>query len=82
LQFRDDGGLPRPSATMDGVRLSEFWVRMERRLGAGYARSWAAAQLVQHVVGRTVVQALEQGEDAKTVWRAVAEATDAPPAER
>jgi hypothetical protein len=65
-----------------GVRLSEFWVRMERRLGAAYARSWAADHVLAELDGRTVVEALAQGEDAKTVWRAVAEATNAPSAER
>jgi hypothetical protein len=64
------------------VRLSEFWVRMERRLGAGYARSWADDQVLPQLEGRTVSQALADGEDAKTVWRAVVEATGAPASER
>jgi len=64
------------------VRLSEFWVRMERRLGEGYAHSWAADQVLPQLAGRTVVQALDQGEDAKTVWRAVVDATGAPASER
>jgi hypothetical protein len=59
------------------VRLSEFWTRLEQRLGAGYARSWAADQVLPELEGRTVVQALEQGEDAKAVWRAVVAATPA-----
>jgi hypothetical protein len=64
------------------VRLSEFWARMERRLGAGYAQSWAADQVLPQLEGRTVVQALDQGEDAKRVWRAVVEATGMPASER
>lgn len=68
------------------VRHSEFWARMDRRLGAGYARSWAADQVLPQLEGRTVVQALEQGEEAKDVWRAVeqatVEATGAPAPER
>jgi hypothetical protein len=64
------------------VRLSEFWLRMEHRLGAGYARSWAADHVLAELGGRTVLQALAQGVDAKTVWRAVAEETGAPPSER
>ena len=59
------------------MRLSEFWVRMEHRLGAGYARSWAHDQVLPQLEGRTVVQALDEGEDAKTVWRAVEQATSA-----
>ena len=57
------------------MRLSEFWTGMDRRLGAGYARSWAADQVLPQLDGRTVVQALADGEDAKTVWRAVVAAT-------
>lgn len=57
------------------MRLSEFWVRLDRRLGSAYARSWAADQVLPQLEGRTVAQALEQGEDAKVVWRAVVEAT-------
>ncbi|HWH28896.1 MAG TPA: DUF3046 domain-containing protein [Mycobacteriales bacterium] len=64
------------------MRLSEFWGRMERRLGHGYARSWAADQVLPQLEGRTVEQALAEGEDAKTVWRAVVEATGAPASER
>ncbi|HWG94535.1 MAG TPA: DUF3046 domain-containing protein [Mycobacteriales bacterium] len=57
------------------MRLSEFWTRMDARLGAGYARSWAVDQVLPELDGRTVAQALEQGEDAKLVWRAVVAAT-------
>lgn len=64
------------------MRLSEFWVRMDSRLGRGYARSWAADQVLPQLEGRTVEQALAQGEDAKTVWRAVVEATGVPASER
>ena len=48
---------------------------MDARLGAGYARSWAVDQVLPELDGRTVAQALEQGEDAKRVWRAVVAAT-------
>ncbi len=75
-----------PSVTLEGVRLSEFWARMDARLGAGYARSWAADHVLSGLDGRTVVEALDQGVDAKVVWRAVhdetAEQTGAPPSER
>jgi hypothetical protein len=72
-----------PGIGEDGaVRLTEFWARMERRFGAGYASSYAADQVLPQLDGRTVQQALADGEDAKKVWRAVAEATNAPPSER
>jgi hypothetical protein len=53
------------------VRLSEFWQRMDAHFGSGYARSWASDYVVEELDGRTVEQALAQGESAKTVWRAV-----------
>ena len=64
------------------MRLTEVWSRMERLLGPGYASSYAADQVLPQLGGRTVQQALADGEDAKTVWRAVAEAADAPPSLR
>lgn len=64
------------------MRFTELWARMERRLGTAYASSYAADQVLPQLGGRTVLQALADGEDAKLVWRAVAEATNAPPSER
>lgn len=67
---------------VEGVRLTEFWKRMEARFGASYARSYAADQVLATLSGRTVQQALDDGEDVKAVWRAVCEAVEAPPSER
>ena len=67
---------------MDRVRLSEFWKRMESAFGATYARSYAADQVLATLGGRTVDRALAEGVDAKAVWRAVCEATNAPATER
>ncbi len=64
------------------MRLTEFWARMERRFGPAYAASYAADQVLSQLGGRTVQQALADGEDAKDVWRAVCEATQAPASER
>jgi hypothetical protein len=64
------------------VRLTEFWMRMEMRFGVAYARSYAADMVLAELGSRTVDQALAQGEDAKTVWRAVWAATGAPANER
>ena len=64
------------------MRLTEFWARMERRFGAAYAASYAADQVLAQLGGRTVQQALAQGEDAKAVWRAVCDAVGAPAGER
>lgn len=44
---------------------------MEAALPPGYARSWAHDQVLAELDGRTVEQALAQGEDTQAVWRAV-----------
>ena len=55
---------------------------MDSRFGEAYARSYAADQVLSTLGSRTVLQALADGYDAKQVWRAVCEATGAPPSER
>ena len=64
------------------MRLTEFWERMERHLGPAYARSWAKDQVLSQLGGRSPQQALDEGMDAKTVWRAVAAALELPARER
>ncbi|MBW3639748.1 MAG: DUF3046 domain-containing protein [Actinobacteria bacterium] len=64
------------------MRLTEFWRRMEARFGASYARSYAADQVLATLGGRTVLQALADGDDVKLVWRAVCEALELPASER
>lgn len=51
---------------------------MEGRFGVGYARSYAADQVLPQLGGRTVLQALDQGENPKQVWRAVSDAAQQP----
>jgi hypothetical protein len=53
------------------MRLTEFWVRMEEALGAGYARFWASQHVLADLGDRTVDQALAAGVPAKQVWAAV-----------
>ncbi len=67
---------------MRRVRLTEFWRRMEARFGASYARSYAADQVLATLGGRTVLQALADGDDVKGVWRAVCEVLEVPASER
>jgi uncharacterized OB-fold protein len=64
------------------MRQTEFWRRMESRFGAAYARSYAADQVLATLSGRTVLQALHEGDDVKAVWRAVSEADQVPAADR
>ena len=55
---------------------------MDDELGRAYARSWAADVVVPGLGGRTVVEALAQGEETKVVWRAVAAHLELPAARR
>jgi hypothetical protein len=60
------------------VRLTAFWERMNAQFGAGYADSVARDHVFANLAGRTIMQALAEGEDAKTVWRAVCETFQIP----
>ena len=64
------------------VRRTEFWARMERVFGVPYADSLAHDQVLGTLGDRTVVQALDAGEDVKVVWRAVCQALNVPASER
>jgi ppGpp synthetase/RelA/SpoT-type nucleotidyltranferase len=64
------------------MRLTEFWARMDHHLGPAYARTWAETQVVRELNGRTVAEALADGEAAKVVWRAVWAHLNLPPSER
>ena len=72
----------RAAAYRGWMRQTEFWRRMETRFGQAYARSYAADQVLATLAGRTVQQALDDGDDLKLVWRAVCEAVQAPASER
>jgi hypothetical protein len=60
------------------VRLSEFWERMRAQFGDTYAASVAKDHVFAELGDRTVEQALADGEDAKTLWRAVCAEFDVP----
>jgi Protein of unknown function (DUF3046) len=60
------------------VRLTTFWDRMRAQFGDAYADSVARDYVLAGLGGRTVSQALADGEDAKVVWRAVCEAFKVP----
>ncbi len=60
------------------VRLTAFWERMNAQFGAGYAESLAKDYVFANLGGRTITQALAEGEDATTVWRAVCETFQVP----
>jgi hypothetical protein len=50
---------------------------MERLFGETYADSYARDQVLSTLGGRTVHQALKEGDDVKSVWRAVIAAQEA-----
>jgi len=64
------------------VRHTEFWARMESALGSSYARSWASQHVMALLGGRTVDEALADGESPKAVWRAVRETLGLPATQR
>ena len=53
------------------MRLSDFWQRLDQVFGAGYAASVARDQVLSQLGGRTISEALDAGEKAADVWRAV-----------
>ncbi|TDB74476.1 DUF3046 domain-containing protein [Micromonospora sp. KC721] len=53
------------------MRLTDFWARLEQAFGAGYAASIASDQVLSELGGRTITQALAEGEQTHVVWRAV-----------
>jgi hypothetical protein len=56
------------------MRLTDLWERLEATFGRAYAASVAHDQVLPELGGRTIDQALADGEDAATVWRGVVEA--------
>ncbi len=64
------------------MRLTEFWARMREQFGDVYAESLAKDYVLSNLGGRTVNQALADGEDAKVVWRAVSDTFNVPDALR
>ena len=70
--------MARAAGSLAPVRLTVFWERMRAQFGDSYAQSVAKDFVLAGLGGRTVDQALADGVDAKTVWRAVCEAFDVP----
>lgn len=60
------------------VRLTAFWGKMNQHFGEVYAASVAKDFVIADLGSRTVVQALAEGVDVKTVWRAVCATFDVP----
>jgi Protein of unknown function (DUF3046) len=65
-------------STLGGVRLTEFWRRMNTQFGEVYAQSVAKDFVFDKLGGRTVERALADGVDAKVVWQAVCDTFKVP----
>jgi len=60
------------------VRLTVFWEKMRAQFGDVYAASVAKDYSLAGLGGRTADQALAEGTEPQTVWRAVCEAFEIP----
>lgn len=66
------------SRSLAGVRLTEFWQRMDEHFGSAYAQSVAKDFVLAGLGGRTARQALADGEDVKAIWQAICTAFPVP----
>jgi len=64
------------------VRYSEFWDLVTDVFGAQLGRVLVADQVLDGLGDRTAAQALEAGEDPRTVWRALCDAMQVPAGDR
>ncbi|WP_250001640.1 DUF3046 domain-containing protein [Actinoplanes sp. M2I2] len=53
------------------MRLTDFWTRLAEVFGAAYARSFAADHSFGELGNRTINQAIADGIETATIWRAV-----------
>lgn len=60
------------------VRMSHFWTLMNDEFGADYAATLARDHVLGSLGGRTVNEALEQGEPPRAVWDALCDDMDVP----
>jgi hypothetical protein len=68
--------------TVVGVRLQEFWSRMEEQFGSMRARTVAGDHVFSTLGGRTAVQAIDAGVPIRTVWLEICKDYDVPPKDR
>jgi hypothetical protein len=64
------------------VKETELWSRLREHLGDVYSRVWAAQYSLADLRGRTVTEALADGEPCKAIWRAVWSALELPARDR
>ncbi|WP_095613763.1 DUF3046 domain-containing protein [Bifidobacterium italicum] len=64
------------------MREREFWELLEEVFGRGYGRALAHDQRLTKLGGRTVVEALDGGEEPRVVWNVLCDQMDVPDARR
>ena len=69
-------------ASVGGVRLQEFWSRLEERFGPMRAQTVTRDHVFAALGGRTAVDAIEAGLPVRRVWLAICEEYDVPLRER
>ncbi len=65
-----------------GVRLQEFWSRLDERFGSMRAQTVTRDHVYAALGGRTAVDAIEAGVPVRRVWLAICEEYDVPVKER
>jgi hypothetical protein len=68
--------------TFVGVRLQEFWARMEHQFGSMRAHSVARDHVFSALGGRSATEAIEAGVPVRTVWLEICKEYDVPPKDR
>ena len=76
------GAPDHPLGTVVGVRLQEFWSRMEDLFGSMRAQTVARDHSFGTLDGRSAVEAIEAGVPVRTVWLEICKEYDVPPKDR
>lgn len=69
-------------ASVVGVRLQEFWSRLDQQFGSMRAQSVARDHVFSALGGRSAVEAIEAGLPVRRVWLEICEEFDVPRKER
>ncbi len=68
--------------TVVGVRLQEFWSRMEGQFGSMRSQSVARDHVFGQLGGLTAIEAIDAGVPVRKVWLEICKEYDVPPKER
>ncbi|WP_407342390.1 DUF3046 domain-containing protein [Pengzhenrongella phosphoraccumulans] len=64
------------------MRHREFWALVDEVFGEAYGRTLASDQVIGALGSRTAEQAIEDGDEPRTVWHALCDALEVPEARR